>query len=90
MIEHALLIDIAAAAEREGLDAATLRALRLTYPDLHFTLCSDDDIPPRLASVLARDGFNVYLADAREHCVRLTADSEEASGVVFATVTEDD
>lgn len=90
MIEQALLIDLAAAAERDGLDEATIRALRQTYPGVHFTLCSDDDIPPRLAPVLVRTGFNVYLADAREHCVKLTADSEEASGVVFATVTDDD
>ncbi|MGB0129465.1 MAG: DUF6129 family protein [Rhodocyclaceae bacterium] len=89
-MDFPLLVSITDAVERQGADETTVASLRQAYPDLFFTLCGDDDIPARLAPALKREGFNVYLADARDHCVSLTTDIEGATGVVFATVADDD
>jgi hypothetical protein len=89
-MELAQLVAIADAVQRQGADETAVASLRDAYPQLFFTLCGDDDIPPRLAPALKREGFNVYLADARDHCVTLTTDLEGATGIVFATVAEDD
>ena len=79
---------LADAIAREGLDEAAVAALRSAHPGLHFTLCNDDDVPARLAPAAERPGFRVYLVDAGEHCVKLTADMQCASGLVFARVDE--
>jgi hypothetical protein len=89
-MELAQLVAIADAVQRQGADETAVASLRDAYPQLFFTLCGDDDVPARLAPVLKREGFNVYLADARDHCVSLTTDLEAATGIVFATVAEDD
>jgi hypothetical protein len=89
-MELAQLVAIADAVQRQGADETAVASLRDAYPNLFFTLCGDDDIPARLAPALKREGFNVYLADARDHCVSLTTDLEGATGIVFATVAEDD
>lgn len=74
---------IASQVERQGLDEAAVTALRSAYPDIHFTYCSDDDVNFG-KSVLQADGFNVYLVDSRDHCLRFTSDIEVASGLVLA------
>jgi hypothetical protein len=89
MIHEERLDQIAEVVRRAGLNEETLRALREAFADLHFTHCSDDDItvgrPVRTA-----DGFNLYLVDGREHCVVLTNDSANATGVVLARIEEAD
>jgi hypothetical protein len=89
VIEPALIAACADALQRHGLDEAAIAALRAAHPSLHFTLCSDDDVPARLPPALSRDGFNVYLVAASEHCVSFTAEPESASGLVFARVDEE-
>ncbi|ALG66999.1 DUF6129 family protein [Beggiatoa leptomitoformis] len=80
---------IALQVELQGLDEATITTLRQSYPHLHFTYCMDDDInTPK--PVLERQGFNVYLIDGREHCLKLTSHFETATGLVLAEVVADD
>lgn len=57
--------------------------LRASFPDLHFTFCSDDDVmSDNPASELP--GFNLYLVDSSSHCLCLTSDGESATGLVIA------
>ncbi len=72
-----------------GLTEATVTALRQAWPGVHFTYCSEDDIPARLAPVAEGDGFGVYLVSGAEHCVAFTDHLEAATGLVLAAVSED-
>jgi hypothetical protein len=90
MIVPETLEKIAGAAAALGaLDADTLAFLKENWPDLRFTLCSDDDMPARLPAALKRDKFNLYLVGGGEHCLSLTDDPLQAIGVVLASVDED-
>lgn len=62
-----------------------LATLRKRFPDLMFTECSDDDIPPRFSPALEVDGHNLYLFTGENgHCLALTGDLDHASGIVVA------
>lgn len=67
-----------------AIDEAGLAELRRVWPDLHFTLCADDDVPARLPPVAEGRGFNLYLINGSEHCLSLTNDPDVAIGVVIA------
>ncbi|MBK6744790.1 MAG: hypothetical protein IPG66_18295 [Hydrogenophilales bacterium] len=85
MIAAETLEHIAAAtAALPALDDAGLEALRQAWPDTHFTLCGDNDVPARLPPALERPGFNLYLINGSEHCLSLTTDPDVAIGVVIA------
>ncbi len=85
MIASADLDRIVERVAEAGLDEALVARLRGEWPGVHFTWCSDDDIqgPP---PVRERPGFNLYLVDSRDHCLRLTGDAAVATGVVLASV----
>ena len=89
MLEEALLDDLAAQVAQAPLDDARLAELRLAFPGLSLTLCSDNDVPPKLQPVRGGEGFSLYLVDAREHCASLTNDAQNASGVVLALHDDD-
>ena len=63
--------------------------LRAEFAPLHFTYCLDDDVSG-FAPVIENDKFNLYLIDAREHCLKLTNNHETATGIVVAEVIADD
>jgi hypothetical protein len=87
MIVPETLEQIASAAAALGeLNEAALEPLRQRWPDLRFTLCSDDDMPARMKPALRRDGINLYLVGGGEHCLSLTEDPLMAIGVVLAWV----
>ncbi|MFZ5579897.1 MAG: DUF6129 family protein [Pseudomonadota bacterium] len=67
--------------------ASSLRGL---YPGVHFTVCSENDMPARQPPFMSCEGFDLYLADAGQHCIQLTGSLENASGVVIALHDEDD
>jgi len=71
------------------LNEDALASLKQTWPDLRFTLCSDDDMPARMPPALQRAGFNLYMVGGGEHCISLTTDPEQAIGVVLAWVDEE-
>lgn len=71
-------------------DTAGLAAsLRLQFPNVHFTVCSDDDMPANLKPAFEKPPVRLYYVDANEHCLKLTTDAEAASGIVVAYYDED-
>jgi len=73
----------------DGLNEDALATLKQNWPDLRFTLCSDEDMPARLPPALQREKFNLYMVGGGEHCISLTTDMEQAIGVVLAWVDEE-
>lgn len=71
------------------LNEAALASLKLSWPELRFTLCNDDDMPARMPPALQRETFNLYLVGSGEHCISLTTDLDQAIGVVLAEVDAD-
>ena len=88
MISQETLSQIAGKITQGGVDESIIATLRTEYPQLHFTYCSDDDIPNN-EPVLEQEQFNLYLVDGREHCLCLTRDFENATGVVVAEIYQD-
>lgn len=95
MIVHKTLDQIANFAavlcERNGgdLNEDALDTIKQSWPDLRFTLCSDDDMPARMPPALRRKTLNLYLVNGNEHCLSLTDDPMHAIGVVLAWVSAD-
>ena len=58
--------------------------LRKTFPGIHFSICNDDDMPPRLQHVVGNAFCRLYYVDSADHCLRLTTDAESATGLVVA------
>ena len=85
MISQETLAQIAGKISAAGVDESVIATLRNDYPQLHFTYCSEDDIPNN-EPVLEQEQFNLYLVDGREHCLCLTRDFENATGVVVAEI----
>ena len=71
------------------LDDALINQLRAEFAPLHFTYCMDDDVGG-FSPVTENEKFNLYLIDAREHCLTLTNNYETATGIVVAEVIADD
>lgn len=80
---------IATELEGLGLSEQALSTLRSSHPNIHFTYCMDDDIGVQ-NPYLSRPGFNIYLVDGREHCMKFTSDIGHATGLVLAEVIDDD
>jgi len=59
-----------------------LPLLKGCFPSLNFVRLSDKDIdePP----FRALEQYNLYLLDSRSHCVHITSNPSEATGVVVA------
>ncbi|MGR9045032.1 MAG: DUF6129 family protein [Gammaproteobacteria bacterium] len=85
MISQDTLSQIAGRIKAAGVDESILASLRSEYPTLHFTYCSDDDLPNN-EPVMEQEQFNLYLVDGRDHCLCLTRDFENATGVVVAEI----
>ncbi|TAN48866.1 MAG: hypothetical protein EPN21_13785 [Methylococcaceae bacterium] len=90
MIAPDTIIQIAQAIEQEGLSEHSVAGLRTHYPDIHFTYCMDDDVGGLVQPYLQTPGFNIYLVDGREHCLKLTGELEAAGGLVLAEVIDDE
>ncbi|MEZ5671431.1 MAG: DUF6129 family protein [Thiotrichaceae bacterium] len=85
MIAEDIVEQIAKFVEQHSVNEATLVELRQTYPSIHFTYCSEDDIHGA-RPVVEKSKFNIYLVDTRGHCFTLTKDFDNATGVVIAEV----
>lgn len=86
MIDPALPEAIADQLAGRALDENTLRGLRTSYPSVHFTACSDDDVIAPVRPYIERPELNIYLVDGSDHCLSLTNDPESASGLLLAEV----
>ena len=89
MMPPATLEAVAGAVARLGLSEQTLAVLRARHPEVHFTYCMDDDVGAE-TPFAQRPGFNIYLVDGREHCLKFTSDLAAATGLVLAEVVDDD
>lgn len=56
--------------------------LRRRFPGRSFTRCDDSDMTDTPYRSFER--LNLYLVDARDHCVQVTTDPAVATGVVLA------
>jgi hypothetical protein len=72
-----------------GLNEGAIAELRRRWPGVSFTLCSEDDVPARLAAHASGDGYDIYLVSGAEHCVAFTEHIEAATGLVLAILSED-
>lgn len=90
MISQTQLDEIIHEAEQNPLDEALVARLRAAYPDLHFTLCIEDNMDAAAKPVVERPKFSLYLVDSSDHCSMLTCDLEAASGVVLAEISDED
>jgi hypothetical protein len=88
MITNEQINAITAKLETLGLSDDTVSTLRQQYQPIHFTYCMDDDLPNN-TPVIERQGFNLYLIDGREHCLCLTNDYDNATGIVVAEIIPD-
>jgi hypothetical protein len=90
VISADILAQVTARAGEVGLSAAGISTLRQAWPEIHFTFCSDDDVPARLQPAAAGEGFAVYLVSGAQHCVGFTNHLEAATGLVLAELCEED
>ncbi len=64
-------------------DAETVAALRRLAAGVFITRCDAADIEDE-APFRSYAHCNLYLLDARDHCVKVTADPAQATGLVLA------
>lgn len=88
MISSEQMQRVASTIRTQPLTESLVSTLRAEYPGVHFTYCMEDDIPNQ-EPVLEGEGFNLYLVDGREHCLCLTNNYENATGIVIAEIIED-
>jgi hypothetical protein len=89
MITEAQVNAVAQRISAAYLDDALITELRAEFAPLHFTYCMDDDVGG-FSPVMENEKFNLYLIDAREHCLTLTNNYATATGIVVAEVIADD
>lgn len=86
MIGPELLGQVAALATLEP----DIGALRAAFPGLHFSACSEDDVPPRYRPAHEDRSFALFLVSgASGHCLEITHDAAAATGILVATRTDD-
>ena len=84
MIDRSLLERVMAVVSPQlGYDEQA-RQLRTAFPGVHITVCSEDDVPPRLPPAAENAACCLYYVDANEHCLKLTTDADAATGVAVA------
>lgn len=89
MITPDTLAQVITQANAAGLGEATLSDLRQAWPGVHFTCCSENDIPGRLKPVAEGIGYSVFLVSGAEHCVAFTDHLEAATGLVLAELSDE-
>lgn len=68
--------------EFQKISTNPMALLRNCFPALSFVRLSASDIDEQPFRQLPN--YNLYLLDAREHCVQITSDLNDATGVVLA------
>ncbi len=69
----------------DGLDPATspLAAVRAAFPEWVISRCAAADLSGETPCRISRY-YDIHLIDSREHCWRMTAVADEATGVILA------
>jgi hypothetical protein len=87
MISPARIVQVG---EATLLDARAA-SLRQRFPDLHFTECSEDDVSPRYQPALSVEGYDLFLISGSSgHCLALTNDAANATGILIAAKVDDE
>lgn len=73
---------------QQGANILPETEMRSNFPDMHLTFCSDDDVMSD-KPVAETERFNLYLVDSSEHCLSLTSDMQQASGLVVAELEDE-
>lgn len=89
MIGAGVVAEVAAMVAADGPGEAVVARLRARWPQLRFTHCADDDVPPRLTPAFSGEGYRLYYIAGGDHCLALTREAEAAIGLVVAEVVED-
>lgn len=64
---------------------ARIALLRERFPELHFSECHEEDVSPRYQPALSIDSHHLYLVSgASGHCLELTNDLDNATGILVA------
>jgi len=92
MVDESLLPDILdrVAANSRLPDEELARLLRGSYEGVHFSVCRDDDMPPRVPFAVENAVCRLYFVKSGDHCVSLTTDASAATGLVVALVDQDE
>jgi hypothetical protein len=89
IIDEEMVANVALLANGKPVDDTLKEELKLAFPGIRFTLCSEDDIHAG-KPVLQEQGFDLYLVGSSDHCLSLTNDFALATGVVIAEVGPDE
>lgn len=76
--------------ESSGSSDSQLQILRETFPGIHFSVCSDDDVPSRLSPAAEGPVCRLYYVDSRSHCLSFAAEATEATGLLVAMLDKDE
>lgn len=92
MIEQALLVTVLdqVAELADWSENELVTDLRARFPGVHFSVCSDDDMPPRLTPATGNDFCRLYYVQSDGHCLQLSSDADAASGLVVALIDQDE
>jgi hypothetical protein len=82
-INETMLSEVVALATDHEINALLHDELKRAFPNVRFTLCSEDDIHAG-KPVVEKEGFDIYLVGSSEHCLTLTNDIDLATGIVIA------
>ena len=90
MIAEALLAGVLdrVAAQAGVPEERLLGNLREDFPGVHFSVCSDDDMPARMSTAAQNTVCRLYYVSSSGHCLSLSTDAESASGLVVAFVDQ--
>lgn len=83
-----VLEQVAERAEQPG--DALVTHLRSLFHGVHFSVCSDDDMPPRLVAAAGNSFCRLYYVASGSHCLQLTGDADAATGLVVALTDQDE
>ncbi|WP_306603651.1 DUF6129 family protein [Azonexus sp.] len=87
MITPDQLAQVGAAVMRD----ASAASLRKSFPEMHFTECSENDVSPRYKVASSVTGYDLYLiSGATGHCLELTNDPANATGILIAAKVDDE
>lgn len=89
IIDEEMVADVARLANGKPVGDTLKEELKLAFPGIRFTLCSEEDIHAG-KPVLESQGFDLYLVGSSDHCLSLTNDFALATGVVIAEVGADE
>ena len=89
MINPQTIEAIALQLEATPQSGQSIAELRDQHPRIHFTHCMDDDVGV-YEPYSIRPGYNIYLVDGREHCMKFTSEISHATGLVLAEVSDDE